>query len=72
MSLGMTVTCVVPYCYVNVVVMATEVELYFYLYGKDLFYHSNKEMHLLCCLSRCIELAIGVFLFWSTYRCDKS
>ena len=37
MSLEITVTCVVPYCYANPVVMATEVELYSHLYGKDLF-----------------------------------
>ena len=37
MSLGIMVTCVVPYCYVNSVVMAIEVELYSHLYGKDLF-----------------------------------
>ena len=37
MSLGKIVTCVVPYYYVNSVVMAVEVELYSPLYGKELF-----------------------------------
>ena len=37
MFLGIAVICVVLYCYVNFVVIATEVELCLYLYGKDFF-----------------------------------
>ena len=49
MSLGITVICVVTYCYVDFVVMATEVELYTYSYGKIGFYRGNKQTHLLGC-----------------------
>ena len=39
-ALGVTVNCVVTYCYVDFVVMTTEVELYSYLYAKDCFFGS--------------------------------
>ena len=73
MSLGIKVICLVTYCYVDFVVMATEVELYSYSYGKDwLLPWQQRNTFIRLSFQGAYSSCFVYFFFWSTWRSDKT